>query len=667
MIKPSYFSGEAVSPDDLLTGQSFLEEKLDTNMSVIGNKGVFVGGQTPTGTLLGSPYVWTDTESVGIYGLIAYDSFGRLIYVEPKFNTDGSRAPVVSNLTPNSDGKLVEGGTSSFGFDKEYYMVIRYNEVYDETSKKPVNGGKNKGTLVPSRIIPSFDLYIRNSKSDLLSGDVVLALLKTDSGGIVSVDESYRDVFGISVDLLRASVSSGNLGSNITFEDHINMVGSGTVSTINPHGLSAEDLGIDISATGKHQLYLHSDGIKTDNISSTVSALCPSYSSSSLTSEEKVYVEPLLESSNEIVVVNGVTITPTNIGTRYVLDMLNYSSEEYEGYYIIVVNSESKSISLLGPYESDTTENFLNVLEDRSVFPICSFHWGRPYYAYYTLTLQDMAENTEKVVANVPPTRKFIDCSNPPDGTLTVSELVIKTEDPTTHAFSGSIIRLEESGPQYWVISKDIQVDDKDRYDIDPLTFKDRRVFNNTGIKDIRREDISAIRDSAPMFNGSTTLYYARVESSAQLSYFQVGGKTLNLTIDGYPFMYTFMGVNELSVDQLLSQLNGELQTQIPSTVKPKAFINHDKHLTIVSSKSISVISGSANTALGFVEMYDSGEDIKSIITSGDIESIQEMYYDQNDDLTDVFYITSGNYIRSHHIEYSGDFVSSVNESVEVY
>ena len=276
-------------------------------------------------------------------------------------------------------------------------------------------------------------------------------------------------------------------------------------------------------------------------------------------------------------------------------------------------------------------------------------------------------DDARKTLTNVPSTRVFFDSTTPSSTTILTADLVVRSVDPTTQTYVGSIIRLTENGDQYWVLSKEQNIADEDRYDIDPLSWKDRRVFNNIDFDDIRREDLAAIRDAAPFSNNTATLYYARCESDSQLAYFQVGGKSLMMTIDGSPFSYTFFGSSELDVEQLLSQLNSELASQIPSDVKPIAYINHAKHLTIVASQSIVVLSGSANPYLGLTTLTDDGEDIKTLIYKGEMPSVQEMYYDGAGNLTNVYYITEGNYLRSHTISYNGDFVSGIQETVEVF
>jgi len=689
MKKVNYFSGMSVKPDDLMTTQSFLERRIDSNMNVIGNHGVVVGATTQTGTVLNYPYVWNDSTSLGVYGLIAYDCYGRFIYVEPKYDDLGVKIPTVSNLTPDENGKLVEAGGGTFISNTTYIMVIRYAEALDPDSVRP---NRRTGQLVPARIDTGFELYVRNGVENVLSGDVILAYITTgepqgtgDGGTIVnikSVDESKRDVFGLNIDLLRANMeneaNAAALGDNLTFSDHINMVGGGKVTRTNPHGLSAADLNIDIAATGKHQEYLHSNGIKTNDISSTTSALCPSKFVTSETSEEEVHVEALSEENNEIVVVNGTTLTPSDLGDRYVLKLSQYASPENEGFYIVSVSADEKAIVLSGPFTSESADGFKAVLTDNKYLPICSFHWGRPYYVYYTMLLEKVTGSTAedpdereediyKTLTNVPSTHVFIDNTTTTSTTILAADVVVRGVDPVTGVYTGSIIRETEGGPQYWVISKTQNLDEEDSYEIDPLSWKDRRVFNNTDFKDIRREDLAAIRDSAPFSNNDVTIYYARVESENQLSYFPVGNKTLYLVLDGYNFEYTFTGVNELDKDQLLSQLNKEFASQIPTEIKPLAYINHNKHLTIVASKSITVGNGTANDILGIVPMTDSGEDVKTLMYVGDMPSVQEMYYDESGNLTQVYYITEGNYLRSHLLSYNGDFVSGVKEVVEVY
>lgn len=687
MKKTNYFSGMEVKPADLLTTQSFLEKRIDINMNVIGHKGVVVGAETQQGTVLNSPYVWweKDKQSLGVYGLMAYDTYGRFIFVEPKYNGEGVEIPTLTNLTPDENLKLVEAGNHQLDANSTYIMVIRWAEFDDPDSLRPQHRG---GLLLPARIDESFELYLRDSEEHILEGDVILAYVytgdpHTTEGGetvvnIRSVDESYRDVFGLATELFRANMAKSEnaavLGNDLTLEDHINMVGGGVVSRTNPHGLSAEDLNIDIAATGKHQKYLHSNGIKTDNPDTKTSALYPHPFFSSETSDEKVYIEALSEDENEIAVVDGTTLTPSNLGERYVLDLSKYNSPENEGFYLLSVSSESKSIELSGPYVSEDDSEFVSVIQDKAFLPICSFHWGRPYYTYYTLVLEKVVGNgTEdpndvtKTLYNVPSTRVFYDSTTATSTTILAVNLVVRKVDPTTQMYTGSIIRLTEDGDQYWVIAKEQNIADEDRYDIDPLSWKDRRVFNNIDFNDIRREDLAAIRDAAPFSNSNATLYYARCESNAQLAYFQVGGQTLLMTIDGYPFSYTFVGSSELDKDQILSQLNGELKSQIPSEIKPFAYINHNKHLTIVASESLSVLNGSANTYLGLERVTDSGEDVKTLIYTGEMPSVQEMYYDDSGNLVNVYYITEGNYLRSHIISYNGDFVSGIKETVEVF
>lgn len=215
MKKTLYLSGMTVKPSDLMTTQSYLEQRVDINMNTIGNKGVVVGATTQDGFQLVSPYVWNDDTSLGVYGLIAYDESGRFIYVEPKISNRGTEdeeyIPTVANLIPDANGKLVESGGVGFEPNSTYIMVIRWAQE-DDLGPDSMRPHKKSGILQPTRIDTSFELYVRKSESAVLAGDVVLAYITTGEphqsvgGGtvvnITSVDETKRDVFGLNIDVV---------------------------------------------------------------------------------------------------------------------------------------------------------------------------------------------------------------------------------------------------------------------------------------------------------------------------------------------------------------------------------------------------------------------------------------------------------------------------------
>lgn len=670
MKKVNWFSGMEVFDVDFKTLQSYFEERLNLNMCSFVNKGVVVSTTLPNGIELNPPYVWSDQTTLGIYGLVAYDNGGQMIFSAPTYR-DGELVPTVSNLVPENidgTGKLIVGG-HPYKADVEFYIVIRYAESLSQTEFRTQEGTKLK---LPVRIETGFELYSR-PVGGILSGDVVLAKITTDTLGNITVDESVRDTFGIKNSLLTSSVTTVNTAdgsnSNISLEGHINMLGTGQWSVRNPHALSAEDLGIDSSATGKHQFYLHSDGIKTDDMTTTTSALYPYYLSSSLTSEERLVISPLADTLNEIVVVNGETLNPAAFPNQYTFDFSSLASSEYSGYHIFAISASSKSIERLGPYDSEDNAVFLSNLESRNYFPICSLYWGKTRTYVMVITLDTPAGEVK------------ITCSS--EAVLTQSNgesilakkvkvRVVNEQGDETQAGT----QLVYKGTIGTVTAASRLTPESDSYDIDPLSFRDRRVFNNTSFKDIQPQDLCALRDAAPLTNGTSKLYNARVIANSKNAYYNVSGNTgstFDIAIDGvtYP-TYTFIGAESLSIDQVIEQLNNYVSLNYSGDGNtPKVIKNWEGRITIIAEKSIQILdSGTANEELGFDDdfnnMSDSGDDIKCIIFEGGLPSRQEIYY-ENDLIKKIYYITSGNYLRKHTLNYnSDDFISSVNEEVSV-
>ena len=147
----------------------------------------------------------------------------------------------------------------------------------------------------------------------------------------------------------------------------------------------------------------------------------------------------------EIVVVNGVTINPGSLSEQYTMDFGNLVSDSSEGFYLFAVNAESKSIVMQGPYESDTSELFLTALKDRRNFPICSLHWGKPFYSTYNIILQSVtAEYNQEgnvseygeIVLTVPATYEFLDSNG---NIVLAKDLVLIGKDfyATRYEFEG--------------------------------------------------------------------------------------------------------------------------------------------------------------------------------------------------------------------------------------
>lgn len=663
MEKVQYFSVQRVRPSDLNKNTSYFEERINTNMSMLSSKGVIVNATLPDGTVLApvnGNYLYNGGTSLGVFGLLAYDNLGRVILIPKSTNPD---VPDVVNLMPGEGGVLVNNG-GSFKSNTTYTIVVRYSERYNESQK-----ADNDKTGIPTNYLvdTSFVLYARENGT-ILTGDVVLGTVVTNSAETpqITIDETNRDIFKIDQDLIVADVSlpTSEAGSTgVTLSSHINMLGSGTWSVSNPHAISAEDIGIDPTATGKHQQYLHSNGLKSDNISSQTSALYTSYFMTSATSNESVTVRGLSTDNNEIVVVNGVTITPAVLGTDTVFDFSTLNAEDYAGYYICAVSSQSKTVEKYGPFSSETDPLFLDIINNKELFPVCSFYWGHSLYPLYAITL--LQQNGSAQISDVFSSEyEFI---NAYEQDSTADDYYIKAKDLVVYDSTtgiGSLVTY--NGTNYWVANKSTTIDELSSYNIDPISIKDRRVFNNTGFDDIRTDTLCAIRDSAPFTNNTVSLYYARITSSEPFTSASVNGTEFKAIINGTYFAYTFQSASEYTCQQIINTLNYQFTN---SNVSAKAFLDHNSCLSIVATESIIIETpGSFNERVFFptTSFADYGEDIKVVFNEGNLPSIQEILYNNEGDISEVHYITNGNTIRSHELLYSGDNIIGVNENVEV-
>ena len=324
--------------------------------------------------------VYTDGKSIGIYALVAYNKDGERIEIEPNKNPV---LPAVDGLLPDENGQLIHGGSSLIPQSK-YTLVIVYAERLTEPTSVHVTTKQQYLTANVS----TYKLYLRDFNAQK-EEDIVLATVIVDENGNVSIDESVREISSIPPTSVSGDITTPDgqqdpsYGTNVSFLDHINSVGSGVVTKKNPHGYTPADLGIDVGALGDHQRLLHCSGIRTDDIGSTYSALYPSYRRESLTSNEIVYIQRLDKTLNEMLVVNGKSITSSDIPATYTYSFSGKNSSTFEGYYIFSYDSTNMAFVVNGPYESEEDPNFTRVLSTVSLFPICSLKWQ---YIEYDVT-----------------------------------------------------------------------------------------------------------------------------------------------------------------------------------------------------------------------------------------------------------------------------------------
>ena len=87
----------------------------------------------------------------------------------------------------------------------------------------------------------------------------------------------------------------------------------------------------------------------------------------------------------------------------------------------------------------------------------------------------------------------------------------------------------------------------------------------------------------------------------------------------------------------------------------------------IAASNGIVIGNGSANAKLGFSVEQDLAGDVKTLVYTGDLPSIQEMYYSIDGNIENIYYLTIGNYLRTQKLYYNGDgYITGMDETVEV-
>ena len=654
MNKVNFFDGMQPTPADFNDVELYFEERINRNQAALTDKGVIIDADLPNGITLNPPYlsVDNDNKSLSVYGFLAYDNSGHILYLEPSF-LGGAKIPSLQNLKPINDDtdtlnnkQLVNTGNSvNFGNNIEYYVVARYNEVYtnDLAPQEDTN------VLIPSRVKTSVSFYLRDYNS-IVEGDVILGVVTSDEFGVLSVDESKRDVLTVRGDLITAELTHDNQTDTISFADHVNMIGTGIYSPSNPHALSAKELGIDPTATGNHQLYEHSNGIQSDTPQAVSSALAYQITSNSDATGSIVSVQPLFAGSNEIAAISNTILYPSDFSGP-----LNITVDQTtdQGYYIVVLNA-SAALELIGPFDNEQDQGFINIINNRNVLPICSFYWGIPR-VYSILLSGTLSDNTLVTDWGISSTDKLLTYEGT---TISASEVTVGSVVyyPLAALYLTVTSKIIPSG-EFFITTKEI----------DTLTVVDRRQFNNTSVRDINVSDLASIRDGASFATETSKCFNARIVSSKSTSIFSLSNKNLQMEFDGVlcSSYLTFPANPYYTISTVIRIINEWIQSSYQGPHRddgylPTATVNHEGKLSITAADSIVVVDlgdNQADSELGITAGTENGSDVsgylKSIITSGEIPSTQEFYYDENNRLTNIYYLLPGGVRKSDTIHYS--------------
>lgn len=552
--------------------------------------------------------VYTDGVALGLFGITAYDQNGERIYVKDSGQTN---IPVLTNLLPETletgkDWVLVQGGVA-LPAQQEYTLVIRYKEV----QAAPITHHVVTKQPLLTNINSTYELILR-LPNNIHDGDIPLATVTTSDTGYVSVDESVRAVSTISATDVVGSITTPNTVDgvnvgNISFSDHINSLGSGTLSSKNPHALSAADLGIDIAAMGNHQKLLHSAGVRSDNLASTSSALYPYYKGESASDEEMVYIQPLSQAYNEVCVVNGISILPTDIPTTYSFSFANLGLDSATGYYLFVLNGNTKAIEHYGPFVSEEDDTFKQLLNTETIFPICSLNWQK---ISYDVTFDDVDDlySYGIVPASFKDRRVFNNTSLSnfrPDESFALSQFAPIANDV---AYLHNVrLTGAKTSAFYSVADKSMQLEiDGDTSNLVTITF---RGANPIPVSSVINQMINAL--VAVDENGNTYLRaYPRITET------------------------------------------GAISLSAPIGLKIYALTNDASTLLGFSSVNNNIAASSDGL-------------IKEMVYYGERNGIIVFKYNDNQDVTEIDYYLGGGVVKKNLFVYKGEYITHVNEIIE--
>lgn len=296
MNRTNFFDGMEVSTGDLQYAQSALAQQIKDSRTDIMDAGVtsavnsYVQLDPATNGSLNTPI--RNTPTIRILPFSAYTYTGERIQTALTFGL----ALDLSDLAGTNSRRLGTQGSladEDFGWENgaTYYICVRYIER--GARPKP-----QEDTAIPyaSRVYSGYEFYALRQGVDSFIVDgvnpyIILATAtysESTVGGTTTKTltiqnegiTQYATIDGSRVGIEPADIVTGSYApqdstnnSKITLSDHIHAIyDPDAVSAQNPHGITAEYLGIDTKSVPRHEKMYHSDGLLGDR-ESTSSAL----------------------------------------------------------------------------------------------------------------------------------------------------------------------------------------------------------------------------------------------------------------------------------------------------------------------------------------------------------------------------------------------------------
>jgi len=321
-----------------------------------------------------------DPTSLDVKTGVAYNKDGERIIIDTliQYNPDAPNTYSPDGLggfvlTPQSTGSLKIPITAN----KYTYIFISYLETTDpsvyvlqyETSKRLYT--KHLDGYIITKV--ESDTIVQDPYSSLGIGDsyICLGYVYRETGqNLIPTNFNYQNKKYlipqsglISLNNVKSDKSDRtttyDYSQTISINDHVKAVGSGTITPNNPHGLTLNDIGLEVEVLSNHEQVFHQTqfynalGIPTDSLEVYVNYVS--------TRTDELYVREI--EKGDYVSINGNRISNQDIDSETQILLYNGSVLLSSGKYIVYLDSIDKKIKLASDADN-TNKNYIVIYKE---------------------------------------------------------------------------------------------------------------------------------------------------------------------------------------------------------------------------------------------------------------------------------------------------------------
>lgn len=355
MNRVEFFDGQKPRMGDLQDLQDYIQTEIlrrskDTfTAGILGNVDNYILGDIGDTIKLVSP-------------IIVVDSNGEFIDVA---SATGLSPDAASSAYPK-ELKAQGTGTANWDADTTYQICVVYKETDTTPAVHPVTA-----TFHFTRKEAGYTLYAyRKGVDSLPTNAVILAeVTYVTAISILSIVNSAATYFRLGSERVRITVPVStatrpvNYSGTMSLQDHINSIGTGTVSSQNPHGVGLRDAGIDTDFLDNHEKRSHSDGILGD-ITATLSGFFGfvNWVTKTGSTYDTFYIRGLI--SGEFAVAGGKWGSSTEFSGLHEFRFVDGTNVVPNGAYTIYIDTETGLFGMAG--NAGVGYNYIHLIDGDS-------------------------------------------------------------------------------------------------------------------------------------------------------------------------------------------------------------------------------------------------------------------------------------------------------------